>query len=114
MNNKQIIGIVVLGFLGVTWYQDQQRRKQLQQNQYYQTMLQLIQQNQLQNSYANFPFVPQAPPSSQTDRFTSWFNAVVGLYGNVSGLWQPGGPFYRKEDEITSVLGAGVLTGGGG
>ena len=54
--------------------------------------------------YHNYPQIPQAPPD-RGQAFQNWVTAIVGAYGTVSQLWQPGGPFYRlPSEDIFDVL----------
>lgn len=72
--------------------------------------------------YNNYPQAPPAPPRSNAQAFAAWAAAMVHLYGNVSSLWQPGGPFYQfPANEIYDAVGNNpipdydnpYLTGGG-
>lgn len=47
--------------------------------------------------YQNYPSVPQAPPRNNQQAWQQWINTIIGLYGEVATLWQPGGPFYKEN-----------------
>lgn len=39
--------------------------------------------------------VPPQPPQQNSPQWQNWVNLVIGTYGAVAWLWQPGGPFYK-------------------
>lgn len=43
----------------------------------------------------NLSQIPPAPPAN-TPAWTQWVQAVVSVFGTVSALWAPGGPFYKQ------------------
>ena len=45
--------------------------------------------------YQQYPQVPPAPQQN-TPQWQSWANAIISVYGAVSQLWAPGGPFYQQ------------------
>ena len=48
--------------------------------------------------------VPQAPnPYTQAAAFQAWASTILNTFGNVVELWQPGGPFYGREDQLEAV-----------
>lgn len=60
-------------------------------------------------NYSNFPNVPSAPPAN-TPEWQFWATAIVGTFGNVIQLWQPGGPFYN-EPGVVDVVGTPTASG---
>lgn len=52
-----------------------------------------------------FTNVPPAPPRNKPAEFAAWANAILSTFGNVSELWQPGGPFYQyNKNDILDVV----------
>lgn len=47
------------------------------------------------NYAPQFAAAPPPPPRSNAQAFAAWVAAMMSIYGNVSQLWQPGGPFYN-------------------
>lgn len=43
-----------------------------------------------------YSYVPPQPPRSNAQAWSQWVQAIVGTYGTVAQLWQPGGPFYNQ------------------
>lgn len=41
-------------------------------------------------------YIPPQPPPSNAQAWSQWVNAIVGSYGAVASLWQPGGPFFQQ------------------
>lgn len=57
------------------------------------------------SSPTQFNNAPPAPPRNKPAEFAAWANTILSLYGNVSELWQPGGPFYQfNKSDILEVV----------
>lgn len=77
-NNKIIGALVLLGGIGLFWYTNKKRQEE------YDRQIRILQQK-----YAN-----QSPPRNSSDWYT-WIALILKLYGEVSDLWAPGGPFAK-------------------
>lgn len=66
------------------------------------------------------PQFQQAPPRpaptdpNPSNAWAMWAMSLVQIFGNVSSLWQPGGPLYRNQftDEQAQWIGEGLLNAG--
>lgn len=48
---------------------------------------------------------PPPPPRTNAQQYAQWAQTMLNLYGTVSALWQPGGPFYgRSQSEIYNTI----------
>jgi hypothetical protein len=97
MKNYNLLAGLLIGG-GVIWaitsYMNAQRERQFQA--------------QLRAQYQNTPAPPrQGAPQSE---WQQWMGLVMSLYGDIRGLWEPGGPFYRQEDIIDIVNPPGTGT----
>lgn len=70
----------------------------------------LITQNQKRyNTYQNYPTVPPQPPRNNAQAWQQWVQTIIGTYGMVAELWQPGGPFYQvPQSQVQQALGSGA------
>jgi hypothetical protein len=48
-----------------------------------------------QNIYSYPP--PNPPVANNAAAWANWARTIMDLYGDVSQLWQPGGPFHRQS-----------------
>lgn len=55
--------------------------------------------------------LPPAPPRSRAAEYQAWINLVLGTFGNVAALWQPGGPFYNSGINPNDVSANYTTTG---
>lgn len=62
--------------------------------------------------YQNFPQVPPAPPQ-HTPGWQQWVSTILSVYGSVSSLWAPGGPFYKQPVD-PGLIGAAAAGAGAG
>ena len=54
-------------------------------------------------------FTQVPPPPSNAQSFANWASAILSIYGNVSSLWQPGGPFHNyNSNDIYDAANAGL------
>lgn len=51
------------------------------------------------------PYVPQHQSPAQIPNWVQWAQLIISLYGNVAELWEPGGPFYGKEQDVIDATG---------
>jgi len=56
-----------------------------------------------QPTYQNFAQIPAAPPAG-TPAWTLWVQGIVGAFGTMAALWQPGGPFYKQPITETQAI----------
>lgn len=77
--NKKYLAFLILAVGGYFFYSQQQKAKERE-----------AQLKALLLKYQN-----QAPPSRSRDWYY-WISLLIGLYGEASSLWEPGGPFYRS------------------
>lgn len=76
MSKKQdnkLIGLVILGAVAAWYYMNQANTTYAPQ-------------------YANVP----PPPPKSSPNYQAWVNSILQVYGQVSDLWKPGGPFYNQ------------------
>ncbi|MCB0707417.1 MAG: hypothetical protein KDC34_19005 [Saprospiraceae bacterium] len=61
------------------------------------------------NYYQNYPDVPPAP-THNNNAFLAWAQTIVGLFGTVASLWEPGGPFHNSgiTPEMAEQLEVGI------
>ena len=76
MNNKQIIGLAVIGVVAY---------------------LLLNKQNKpTLPPWYNPNSVPPPPPNFSPN-WMQWANSIISTFGAAAWLWQPGGPFYKVD-----------------
>ena len=46
----------------------------------------------------------QKPVSNTPQAIQAWVQTLIGTFGNVYALWQPGGPFYKPSPQVQQVL----------
>ena len=47
--------------------------------------------------FPSFPAAPPPPPRNSPE-WQDWAQRIIGLYGTIAALWEPGGPFYNPND----------------
>lgn len=71
----------------------------------------LLNQRKQYNQYQNYPYVPPQPPRNNAAAWQQWAQAIIGTYGMVAELWQPGGPFHNvSQQEVAQALGSGAFS----
>jgi len=67
-------------------------------------VLLLRKQNTVPATQQNFNNLPPAPPRG-TPQWAQWAALVVGTFGQVAQLWQPGGPFHgTNQNEVMQTV----------
>lgn len=46
-----------------------------------------------------FQNVPPPPPRNNAAAYQQWIQTIIGTYGTIAALWQPGGPFYNNVSQ---------------
>lgn len=52
-----------------------------------------------QPAYSQFQNVPPPPPRNNSAAYQQWIQTIIGTYGTIAELWQPGGPFYNNVSQ---------------